>query len=79
MTLLCTLSLGAAPKNLRIIQTNSAGDNIHLIDPASNKVVDQYCNYPKADAIRYGFGSVWVSDHGKGELWRIDPAKMRGR
>ena len=23
----------------RIIQTNAAGDNIHLIDPATNKVV----------------------------------------
>ena len=26
---------------LRIIQTNSAGDNIHLIDPATNKVVGE--------------------------------------
>ncbi len=41
VTLLCTLYLGAAPKNLRIIQTNSAGDNIHIIDPASNKVVGE--------------------------------------
>jgi YVTN family beta-propeller protein len=31
------LALGAA--TVRIIQTNSAGDNIHLIDPATNKVV----------------------------------------
>jgi virginiamycin B lyase len=55
------------------------GNPVTRIDPATNKVIDQYGNYPKADAIRYGFGSVWVSDHGKGELWRIDPAKMRGR
>jgi virginiamycin B lyase len=53
------------------------GNPVTRIDPATNKVIDQYGNYPKADAIRYGFGSVWVSDHGKGELWRIDPAKMR--
>ena len=52
------------------------GTPVTRIDPVKNKVVDQYGNYPKADAIRYGFGSVWVSDHGKGELWRIDPAKM---
>jgi YVTN family beta-propeller protein len=52
------------------------GNPVTRIDPVKNKVVDQYGNYPKADAIRYGFGSVWVSDHGKGELWRIDPAKM---
>ncbi len=55
------------------------GNPVTRIDPATNKVIDQYGNYPKADAIRYGFGSVWVSDHGKGELWRIDPEKMRGR
>ena len=53
------------------------GNPVTRIDPATNKVIDQYGNYPKADGIRYGFDSVWVSDHGKGELWRIDPAKMR--
>lgn len=35
---LCTVSLAAQTK-LRIIQTNSAGDNVHLIDPATNTVV----------------------------------------
>jgi YVTN family beta-propeller protein len=29
----------SAQKKVRIIQTNSAGDNVHLIDPATNKVV----------------------------------------
>jgi YVTN family beta-propeller protein len=29
----------AAERRPRIIQTNSAGDNVHLIDPATNKVV----------------------------------------
>ena len=35
---LCTISLTAQHK-VRIIQTNSAGDNVHIIDPATNKVV----------------------------------------
>jgi streptogramin lyase len=52
------------------------GTPVTRIDPAKNKVVDQYGNYLKADGIRYGFDSVWVSDHGKGDLWRIDPGKM---
>src|SRR5206468_9466928 len=26
---------------VRIVQTNSAGDNVHLIDPATNKVVGE--------------------------------------
>src|ERR1700733_11961411 len=37
---LCLNSLKAAPnKVVRFIQTNSAGDNVHIIDPATNKVV----------------------------------------
>lgn len=36
------ISLSAAgPNKLRIIQTNSAGDNVDIIDPATNKVVGQ--------------------------------------
>src|SRR3954462_469875 len=37
---LCTLSVRAASKVV-IVQTNSAGDNIHIIDPATNKVIGQ--------------------------------------
>ena len=39
--MLCTLSLAAQKKEgkVRIIQTNAAGDNVHVIDPATNKVV----------------------------------------
>jgi YVTN family beta-propeller protein len=36
--ILCTLSLTAQSK-VRIIQTNSAGDNVHVIDPVTNTVV----------------------------------------
>jgi YVTN family beta-propeller protein len=41
---LCGLSFSSAAAQqgkLRIIQTNSAGDNIHIIDPATNKVVGE--------------------------------------
>jgi len=41
---LCTLSfssLTAQQGKLRILQTNSAGDNINIIDPATNKVVGE--------------------------------------
>lgn len=31
-------SSGAVPRHVRILQTNSGGDNIHLIDPATNSV-----------------------------------------
>ena len=36
--LVCTLPLGAANKAV-IIQTNSAGDRVHVIDPATNTVI----------------------------------------
>ncbi len=59
-----------------LIWVTMSGTPVIRIDPARNKVIDEYGNYPKADALRYGFGSVWVSDHGKGDLWRIDAAKL---
>jgi streptogramin lyase len=54
-----------------LIWVTMSGTPVTRIDPMHNKVIDQYGNYPKADAIRCGFGSVWISDHGKGDLWRI--------
>jgi virginiamycin B lyase len=59
------------------IWVTMSGTPLTRIDPTRNKVVDQYGNYPKADAILYAFGSVWVSDHGKGDLWRIDAGKLQ--
>src|SRR5947209_13057876 len=37
--LLVALPIAAAADTVRIVQTNAAGDNIHLIDPATNRVV----------------------------------------
>jgi len=59
-----------------LIWVTMNGTPVTRIDPRSNKVIDQYGNYKGADAIRYGFGSAWVSDHVKGDLWRIDARKM---
>jgi YVTN family beta-propeller protein len=36
---LCSVSFSAMAAQLRIIQTNFAGDSIHIIDPTTNKVV----------------------------------------
>ncbi len=58
------------------IWVSMAGTPVTRIDPKSNKVVDQYGNYKGADAIRFGFHSVWVSDHTKGDLWKIDARKI---
>ncbi len=37
--LLLLLAVPLAASSVRIIQTNSAGDDVHVIDPATNKVV----------------------------------------
>src|SRR2546422_11160914 len=39
LAILTTLTLQAS--TVRIVQTNSAGDSVHLIDPATNKVVGE--------------------------------------
>lgn len=62
-----------------LIWATMNGTPVIRIDPVQNRVIDEYHNYKNADAIRFGFGSVWVSDHGKGELWRINPRKMPRR
>ena len=42
---LCTAPLAA--QKVRIVQTNAAGDNVHIIDPATNKVVGDIKFEPK--------------------------------
>lgn len=54
----------------------AAGTPMTRISSKSARVIDQYGNYPGADAIRFGFGSVWISDHGKGDVWRIDAVNL---
>src|SRR6266446_9875729 len=39
--LLLTLPLTAAQDQIRILQSNAAGDRIHILDPATNKVVGE--------------------------------------
>jgi YVTN family beta-propeller protein len=39
LTIILALPAASGATTVRIIQTNSAGDNIHLIDPATNRVV----------------------------------------
>ena len=50
-TLLFITPLGAQTRTVRIIQTNAAGDNVHLIDPATNRVVDSIQGIPIAHGV----------------------------
>lgn len=48
---LCALSVSAAPLKVRIIQSNSAGDNIHIIDPVTNQVVGEITGIEVAHGV----------------------------
>src|SRR5947209_2866187 len=66
-----TLGVGpAAADTVRVYVTNSAGDNIHVIDPATNKVVQVINGIEAAHGIAFApDGSrVYVSDEAEGTL-----------
>ena len=45
------------------------------IDPASNKVVQQFYG-EGGDAVRFGLGSVWLSNLRAANVWRLDPKRI---
>ena len=52
------------------------GTPLTRIDPATHAVTHQFSGGSGADAVRFGFGSLWVADHDHGEVWRIDPGRI---
>src|SRR3984957_14164527 len=72
---LCLVSLKAAPnKVVRILQTNSAGDNVDIIDPATNKVVGEI----KGIEVNHGVAvapdgaRIYISDEAMSTLDVVD-------
>jgi YVTN family beta-propeller protein len=69
----CTTTL-TAQKKVRIIQTNSAGDNVHIIDPVANKVVGVIAGIE----VSHGAGvapdgsRIYVSDEAESTLDVVD-------
>jgi virginiamycin B lyase len=51
------------------------GFPITRIDPATNKVVQQFAG-AGGDAIRVGLGFVWLSMLEQGQVWRLDPKRI---
>src|SRR5215470_6755763 len=75
--ILCTagFSFAAAQQSkLRIIQTNSAGDNIHIIDPGTNKVVGEIkgVEAPHGVAVAPDGSRIYVSEQADKTLTVID-------
>jgi virginiamycin B lyase len=46
------------------------------IDPATDKVVKQWVG-PGGDSVRYGFGSIWLTDGKAGKLMRIPEEQLK--
>lgn len=57
------------------IWVTSFGFPLSRIDPATNKVVQQFKG-EGGDAIRAGLGSVWLSNLRAGTVWRIDSKRI---
>ena len=70
---------GGGGGNVRILQTNSAGDNVHVIDPSNNKVVGVI------EGIEVGHGAVgspdgrwiYVSNEAESTLDFVDARTLR--
>jgi YVTN family beta-propeller protein len=80
--LLCTLCLKAADNKggkIRIIQTNSAGDNIHVIDPATNTVVGVITGIEvnHGAAVAPDGSRIYVSDEAESTLDVVDAKTLK--
>lgn len=77
--LLCTLSSRAAEKKVRIIQTNSAGDNIHVIDPVTNKVVGVITGIEvnHGAAVAPDGSRIYISDEAESTLDVVDGKTLK--
>ena len=76
-SLLCAVSfslLSAQESKLRIIQTNSAGDNIHIIDPVTNKVVGEIKGIEASHglAVAPDGSRIYISEEAEKSLLVID-------
>ena len=68
-----------AQGTVRIVQTNSAGDNVHLIDPATNTVVGEITGIERAHgAVASPDGrTLYVSNEADNTIDVIDPAMLK--
>jgi YVTN family beta-propeller protein len=72
--LLLAIPLNGAGNKVRIIQTNSAGDNVHLIDPATNKVVGEIkgIEVNHGAAVAPDGSRLYISDEAESTLDVVD-------
>src|SRR6202162_2704879 len=73
------LALPLAASTVRIIQTNSAGDNVHVIDPATNKVVGVIngIEVNHGAAVRPDGRRIYISDEAQSTLDVVDARTLK--
>src|SRR3954470_9341638 len=76
---LSTLSLSAAGKRVVIVQTNSAGDNVHLIDPITNKEIGVIngIEVSHGAAVAPDGTRIYVSDEADSTLDVVDGRSLK--
>jgi YVTN family beta-propeller protein len=69
----------ASDRKVRIIQTNSAGDNIHVIDPETNKVVGVITGIEvnHGAAVAPDGSRIYVSDEADSTLDVVDAKTLK--
>jgi YVTN family beta-propeller protein len=70
---------GMAADAVRVLQTNAAGDNIHVIDPATNRVVGMIedIEVPHGASIAPDGARIYVSDEALKTLDIVDAASLK--
>src|SRR6266571_1533545 len=73
------LPLTAADQKVRIIQTNSAGDNVHVIDPVTNKVVGVITGIEvnHGAAVAPDGSRIYISDEAESTLDVVDAKTLK--
>ena len=68
------LSLPAPAASVRIYQTNSAGDEVHVIDPATNKVVMKIKDIEVPHGVTFAPDGTraYISCEAENTLWAVD-------
>jgi virginiamycin B lyase len=60
------------------VWVSADGTPLSQIDPSTNSLVRQFRGGSGADALRVAYNSVWISDHKRGQVWRIPlPALLK--
>jgi YVTN family beta-propeller protein len=79
---LCAMSISSAAaqqSKVRVIQTNSAGDNVHIIDAVTNKVVGEIkgIEAPHGVAVAPDGSRIYISEEAGDTLVVVDGKTLR--